>query len=229
MNARLADASDMFAVHTMFRREFGLMSGLVRAVKADDERRVALVANHVALVSQVLHVHHSEEDRHIWPRLRARGTGHIAPIVALMEEQHEAIHQGLLNMKEALASWRKSASAETRDAFAYTIRQVVPVLNEHLTVEEECVVPLIEKYITAAEYALIAQEASAEMPPDKLPPIFGMMMYETAPAVIDTIVAQMPVELRPFIKDVAAKAYAAYAYELYGTTRPPRVTGPPAL
>ena len=35
----LADASDMFAVHTMFRREFGLPPALVRNVLADEYKR----------------------------------------------------------------------------------------------------------------------------------------------------------------------------------------------
>lgn len=36
-NEPLADARDMFAAHTLFRREFGLMPGLVRAVADGDK------------------------------------------------------------------------------------------------------------------------------------------------------------------------------------------------
>ena len=43
INEPLADARDMFAVHTMFRREFGLMPGLIRAVTVGDTRRVVRV------------------------------------------------------------------------------------------------------------------------------------------------------------------------------------------
>jgi hypothetical protein len=50
-----------------------------------------------------------------------------------------------------------------------------------------------------------------------------MVLYEAAPAVIDMIVAQMPAEVQPVIKDLAATAYATYAKELYGTAAPPRV------
>ena len=38
-------------------------------------------------------------------------------------------------------------------------------------------------------------------------------------------IAQMPAELQPVIKDLAANAYAAYAQQLYGTATPVRVTG----
>ena len=220
----LTDARDMFAVHTMFRREFGLMPDLVRGVRADDKQRVTVVADHLGLVSGVLHHHHSGEDKHVWPRLRERCPEEIASVVAVMEEQHEAIHKGYLQVEDALGAWRESASAEARDALAGVIDQLLPVLNEHLALEEEQVVPLIEKYITAAEYALVPQEGNAATPQDKLPAIFGMIMYEGAPEVIDRIVSEMPAEVQPVIKDLATKAYAAYAKELYETATPPRVT-----
>jgi hypothetical protein len=49
-------------------------------------------------------------------------------------------------------------------------------------------------------------------------------MYEADAAAIDLAVAEMPPEVQPVIRDLAAKAYAAYAEELYGTPDPPRVT-----
>jgi hypothetical protein len=224
VNEPLADAGDMFAVHTMFRREFGQMPGLVRAVAAGDKQRTMLVADHVALMGKVLDLHHSGEDKHIWPLLRERGAEKVASIVGVMEEQHGAIHHNLLQMTAAVQSWRDSASAQTRDALADAVGQFLPVVKEHLVLEEERVVPLIEKYITAAEYALLPQEGYAEVPQDKLPTIFGMIMYEGDPAVIDAIVAEMPAEIQPVIKDMAVLAYAVYAQKLYGTAAPARVT-----
>ncbi len=160
----LADARDMFAVHTMFRREFGLMPGLVRAVAPGDKQRTMLVADHVALVSKVLDLHHSGEDKHIWPRLRERGTGEIASVVGVMEEQHESIHRSLGQVTAAVRSWSDSASAPARDALAGAVSEFLAVMKEHLALEEERVVPLIEKYVTAAEYALLPQEGNGETP-----------------------------------------------------------------
>jgi hemerythrin HHE cation binding domain-containing protein len=223
-NEPLADARDMFAVHTMFRREFGLMPGLIRAVTAGDTRRAMLVADHVALVSGVLNVHHSAEDQHIWPLLRARCPAECAPLVEVMEEQHHAIHNRLLQATKAAQAWRVGASAGPREALADAVDRLIPVTGEHLTLEEERVVPLIEKHITKAEYAVLAQEGAADVAPDKLPTVLGMVLYEAAPAVVDMVVAEMPAEVQPNIKDLAATAYAAYAKELHGTGTPPRVT-----
>jgi hemerythrin-like domain-containing protein len=217
-----ADARDMFALHTMFRREFGLMSGLVRGVNADDKRRMTIVADHVALLGQALLLHHTGEDRHVWPLLLERGTDQIASIIGAMVDEHNAVHQRLLQLNDTLESWRESASTQTRDSVAGDIEQLVPVLAAHLAKEEQRVVPLIEKYLTAEEYGLLAEEAVVYTPPDKLPTIFGMVMYETSPTVIDMIVRQMPAEVQPVIRGLAVKAYAAHAQEVYGTATPPR-------
>jgi hemerythrin-like domain-containing protein len=215
----------MFAVHTMFRREFSLMPGLVRAVAAGDKPRTALVADHVDFMAKALGIHHSDEDKHVWPGIRARGGEKVASIVDLMQRQHGAIHEGLLHMVPLLGSWCESASAGARDALADDVAQLLPILKEHLADEEACAVPLIGQYVTAAEYALIVPEAVAAIGKDRLPMFTGMIIYEAAPEVIDLMVSQMPAEIRGWIRDAAVKAYATYAEKLYGTATPPRATG----
>ena len=224
-NEPLADARDMFAVHTMLRREFGLMPALIRGVTADNKERTVLVADHVALLTLVLELHHTGEDKHIWPRLRERVSAEVAPIVEVMEEQHDSIHNSLLRVGKTTEAWRESASAAARDALADAIDQLIPPLTAHLALEEEHVVPLIEQCITKAEYALLPQEGVSMTPPESLPTIFGMVMYEADPAVVDMIVADMPAEVQPVIRDLSTKAYAAKTEQLYGTATPPRIAG----
>jgi hemerythrin-like domain-containing protein len=218
----MADARDMFAVHTMFRREFGAIPRLVRAVAAGDEQRAAVVADHITLMNEVLAIHHSGEDKHIWSRLHERAATETTPMIGLMEEQHEGIYKGYLRLNQAVEAWRETASAETRDMVAELIEELLPLLTHHLALEEEHVVPLIETHLTKAEYAGIPEDAATETPPGMLPVIFGMIMYEGNPEVIDSIVAGMSAEVQPVIKDVATAAYAAYAEKVYGTATPPR-------
>jgi hypothetical protein len=211
----------MFVAHTMFRREFGLMPDLVRAVTPGDKQRATLVADHIALVSSVLSQHGVGGDRHIWPRLRNRCAQECGPLVDVIEDQHHAIRTCLLQVSKALQPWRDSASGRARDALAAAIDQLIAVVTEHLALEEERVGPLIAKHITDAEYAVLAQEHAACVPPGKLPTVLGMIMYHGDRAVSDVILAEMPVEVQPAIKDLAVQAYAAYATDLYGTATPP--------
>lgn len=48
--------------------------------------------------------------------------------------------------------------------------------RDHLALEEERVVPLIEKYLTQADYLLAGQESQAVLPPDKLLIGLGMTL-----------------------------------------------------
>jgi Hemerythrin HHE cation binding domain len=117
-----ADARDMFVVHAMFRREFGLMPGLVRAVAAGDSARAALVADHVALMSEGLAAHHQGEDDHPRSCGNAAPPGEFAPLVAVMESQHHAIHDRLAQVATAAqsrrparaTSWPKPSSSCSR-------------------------------------------------------------------------------------------------------------------
>jgi hypothetical protein len=218
----LADPRDMVAAHTMFRREFGLMPGLIRAVTPGDSQRAALVANHIALVSGLLSQHQEGKDRHIWPWLQKRCPQEYGPLADVIEGQQQAIRTRLRQVSKALQPWRDSVSARARRALADAADQLSAAITDHLAVEEQRVVPLMAEHITDAEYAALAQEQAAHIPPGQVPAVLGMIMYQGDPAASDTILAQMPVEVQAAIKDLAVQAYAAYATELYGTATPPR-------
>jgi hemerythrin-like domain-containing protein len=221
MTEPLADARDMFAVHTMFRREFGISPDLIRSVMAGDAQRAAAVADHIALVSTILNLHHTGEDKHIWPLLHERCPAEIAEIVDVMEDQHERIHEECLRLGDALKAWRESTSAESRDAVAGVLERLISQLETHLALEEDRVVPLIEQYLTAAEYGRVAGEGAEDTPPGLLPVTLGMVIYEADPAVTEKIIAEMPPEIRPAFPQAANEAYAAYARQLHGTPTPP--------
>ena len=226
IDERPADTRDMAAAHRMFRREFGLMPGLVRAVAVADRDRAALVADHVALVCSGAGT----------PPLRRGGVCLATAAercpqqpaltdVDVMEAQHQAIHEHLIRVKKDVAAWIDSASTDTREAAADAIDQLIPVMKEHLALEEERVVPLIDKYVTDAEYARVGQGQAVKVAPEMLPTIFGMFAYETAPEVLDMVITHTPAGIQPVIKDLGTKAYAAYAQQLHGTATPARVDG----
>src|SRR6201987_4535836 len=105
LNESLADSRDIFAAHTMFRREFRLMPGLVLAVTPGDTQRAKLVADHIALLSGVLGQHHAGENRHIWPRLRERCPQESRSLVDVVEDRHYAVRTRLLRVSKALKPW----------------------------------------------------------------------------------------------------------------------------
>lgn len=218
------DGREMLTAHDMFRREFGLMPGVVRGVPAGDQERTQVIADRVTSVNDVLYTHHHSEDTHVWPALLQRGSDDVALVVELMEGQHVQIEELSAEAAAALAGWRETATAEARDALADVLDRLVPTLRDHMRLEEERAVPLMEKYITMEEWGRMLQDTAGDIDPQMLVRDFGMMMYEGYPDIIDGAIASMPPEVQPVIRDAAVQAYAAYAESVYGTPTPPRST-----
>ena len=219
-----ADVREMYMVHAMLRREFALMPGLVRGVAPGDRERARIVGDHLGFVQGILHQHHRSEDVHLWPKLLERGPEEIDPIVHRMETQHQAIDTGLAEVDAAVAAWRDDAAPEHGGELADALDRLLPVLVEHLDTEEERVLPLIEKYITAPEWDVMTEETAANTPPDKLPLMLGMMIYEGDPEVIQKVLSVMPEEARPAIMAASVQAFAAHSELVHGTATPPRGT-----
>ena len=59
------DRREMEIVHTMFRREFGLLPNLIR--EAADEARASVIAEHFVFIADALHHRHLAEDNLVWP------------------------------------------------------------------------------------------------------------------------------------------------------------------
>jgi hemerythrin-like domain-containing protein len=213
----------MYAVHTLFRREFSLMPALVRGVAARDKERSEIVADHILLMNTVLHHHHRAEDKHLWPRLLDRGSKDVASVVHVMEGQHENLETMIAEVDEATRSWRSSAAPESGKALADALDRMISLLNDHMGVEEERILPMVEKYITAAEWDLMIREGAAETPRENIPLIFGMVMYEGDPEVIQLILSQMPPEMRAVMKEQASRAFASHSERVHGTATPPRI------
>lgn len=222
-NEPLTDVRDMYMSHTMFRREIGLASALVRAVADGDVGRAATVADHLGLVDTVLHHHHVAEDTFLWHRLVERAGEEARKIVQVMEEQHGSLDKLLDEMRTGLGQWRRTADAEQGTVLADTIEQLHSQLVKHLAAEEDLAIPLIENHITTSEWAQMLGESAADVAPEQMPLVFGMVAYEADPDTVRDVIAAMPPEVSSVIGGLAADAYAAQAQRVHGTTTPARI------
>jgi hemerythrin-like domain-containing protein len=220
----MADTRDMYMVHTMFRREFGLLPGLVRGVADGDHARVKIVTNHLAMVNVILTHHHHAEDAHIWPRLVERSYSESAGIVGIMESQHANVDKLEARIAEAVEKWQATASVLDRVVLAELLDELFEAVNEHMGVEEELALPLIGRHITAAEWQQMVESATDGMQPAQLTLAFGMVMYEGDPAVIEEVLRSMPEEVRPMMRPMAAQAFTEHSLKVHGTPVPPRST-----
>jgi hemerythrin-like domain-containing protein len=217
------DRSEMLMIHNMFRREFALMPRLVGAVIAGEHDRAQIIGDHVQTVTDLLHQHHTHEDENIWPLLLDRCGESVAPLAGLMHRQHQQVATLLHEIHAALSIWRDAVTVESRDALADLLGRLIPALKEHLSTEEDRVVPLMEQYITVAEWhPPMGSELAAD--PAQFALIAGLLMYEGDPHSIDQYVAAMPADARPGIRQLAAKTFADHCQRVHGTATPPRST-----
>lgn len=217
-----ADVRDMHAVHTMFRREFALMPGLIQGIPAANTGRVAIVADHIALMNDVLHHHHSAEDVVVWPQLLQRAPSECDPLIELMERQHAQIEEMLGSVRELLKVWRGDSATEAGADLTIAIEGLLIPLFDHMAMEEERILPLASRYFTQVEWNKLA-EMGAEGLRENAPLVLGMMMYEGDPDVIGGVLATLAGKEAGALKVVAAQAFAQHALKVYGTATPPRI------
>jgi hemerythrin-like domain-containing protein len=212
-----ADTRDMYKVHAMFRREFALLPALVRSVPGQDLERAEIVADHIRLVSLVLHHHHTGEDATLWPLLLTRAPREIDPVVHLVEDQHQTIEDVLTETAALLAGWTSRAASEDGQALAVALEELAVALYEHMSIEERLVLPVAARHIFASEWQKMVDDGAARIPPEAGPVIAGMLMYEGGLDVV-------PPELRAPLAERAPRAYAAHSERVHGTPTPPRST-----
>ncbi|MGW4462978.1 hemerythrin domain-containing protein [Micromonospora sp. NPDC004704] len=223
MSVKMADVRDMYTVHIAFRREFGQLASLVRAVGDGDTARAELLGDHIELLCAALHSHHTGEDELLWPKLLERGAEEVAPLVHLMEAQHQAVDNAITEINGTLPLWRSTASATGRETLADALDRLNASLIEHLGMEEERILPLAEKHITAVEWEQLGQHSMAGMPKKRLPLIFGMVMYEGDPQVIKEVLDTMPLLARLLMPTIARRLFASHSKRIHGTASPTRV------
>ncbi|MFF4685567.1 hemerythrin domain-containing protein [Streptomyces sp. NPDC001307] len=221
LNAPMADVRDMYMAHAAFRREFRLLPQLIRSVAWGDTARAEVVGAHAELVCRVLHTHHEGEDLLLWPTLLHRGGEEAAAIVPTMEKQHQAIDQAHAEAVGLLPAWRSTGHRGQELAEAFEL--LLDLLLEHMATEEEQVLPLAQKHVTAAEWQKIGEHGMAETPKSELPLVFGMAMYEGDPAVIKAVLSHAPLPVRLLVPIIGRRRYAAHAKRVHGTPTPARL------
>jgi hypothetical protein len=210
-----ADSRDMYTVHNMLRRGFGELPGLVLNVTANAER-AELVADHAQLLVTILTTHHEAEDAVLWPTLAQRAPDALAPLVASMEQQHQELHPLLKSVAESAARYRVTRGAVERDDLARTVEGVLGPLHEHLTTEEREILPLIDRYLTSAEWAAVGEHGLPHLTPTEVPLVFGLMLREATEDQRALLAKNVPHEVFAQMAQVAPPALAAYERELYG-------------
>ncbi|MFC7489897.1 MULTISPECIES: hemerythrin domain-containing protein [unclassified Knoellia] len=217
---RLTDTSVMVLLHTLPRREFRLAPGVVRRVADGERHRVAEVDQHLTLLTTFLHHHHGVEDDVLWPLLLDRVSDELAPVITLMESQHERLDALLGELGPAQASWRESASAKDRERLATILDELYVHLIEHLDAEEQRLLPIAARTVSQAEWDDMGHEAQRRAPRRGRTLVLGMFAHDGDPAVLRTMLRDAPPPVRAVLLRSARRAFRRHSRRIHGTETP---------
>ncbi|MGN6611303.1 MAG: hemerythrin domain-containing protein, partial [Angustibacter sp.] len=219
----LVDTSDMTTVHRFLRREFRLLPGVIGRVDDGDVLRATTVADHVELLTSVLHHHHTAEDDCLWPLLLERVPDELAPLVQLMEAQHHRVDELLQVIAAAVPPWRASAADGERDLLVGLLTELSAGLDEHMEAEEDHILPIAARTVSEAEWHAVGEAATAHHDKSIMPLLLGMIRYEGDPEVVAAMLAKAPRLVRLLAPALSGRAFRKHALAVHGTATPPGV------
>jgi hemerythrin-like domain-containing protein len=167
---------EMAIVHRVFRKELGMLPGLVTGTADGDRRRARTLGRHYRFVTQVLHDHHTYEDDHLWPVLLER-CPMDAELINRMEEQHERVAAWIAALPAAWQAWEFTADPAAGARLGEGLAALSAALDEHLHDEEVFLLPIMEDHLTVAEWKAFGKHAAKKM--DKRKGLFWIgLMFE---------------------------------------------------
>jgi hemerythrin-like domain-containing protein len=169
------DVRDMAIVHRTFRTAYDEAARLVRAAPVPSSERVTFLADHIDFSIKMLNIHHDGEDELLYPKLIER-VPEQAAMTGEVEHEHELVKAALDDASAACASWRERPSAETGELLAASLDELNSVSQRHLDDEEQKVVPLAAVTVTQQEWDALEKHTVAEIPRNKRPIAFGMVL-----------------------------------------------------
>jgi hemerythrin-like domain-containing protein len=216
------DTWEMVMVHRLFRREFRLLPGLIRDVADGDRQRADVVGDHLTNLSDGLHHHHEGEDELLWPVLVHR-VGLRADLVHRMEGQHARLQALLDEIGGVNPRWRATATTADRDRLADLAAQASAALDEHLADEETELLPLVEEYVTPAEWHALNQRAQRTLPKNaKILVFLGAILEEATDREAAMFMRQLPWPVRLIWRLAGRRAYSRALARVRGTDRSPQ-------
>ncbi|SFE77516.1 Hemerythrin-like domain-containing protein [Actinacidiphila alni] len=198
------DLTMMYAFHDGLRRDVAIIAKSA-AVTGDDPTR--LTATHFGwdLFKRFLTIHHSAEDDVLWPKLRGQFAGRDDDLELLdaMEAEHDRIDPLIAAIDAALADQEggHAGLGDTVDAFATEI-------NAHLTHEEDAALPLIERELSPADWALFADSQRNQIGLGLAPRYIPWLLDGATPERTAEVLAIFPPPLAAQYRNAWKQQYA---------------------
>lgn len=205
------DTHTMVVVHRVFRREFGLLPDLIEGVRSGDTERAAVLAEHLTDIVGSLHHHHQAEDDLIWPLLLERATLHL-DLVHRMEAQHAALGDTLDRIEKLTPQWQRTANPVEGRELAAAVREASAILQEHMGEEEAQILPVIAEHLSVEEWGKVGERGAKSIQDKRKRLLFlGAILEDASPEEQREFLGELPPPVRVVWKVFGRRAYAGYS------------------
>ena len=201
------DQTGMYVIHHAFRRDLDRFRAAVRATPVDEHGTWRALAARWQRFAEVLHHHHTVEDEHIWPvmerRIRERGeAGEPGGLEALraMAAEHDLVDPALEACGRAFAAMAERPSDDQRNALEVHVTATRATLLDHLRHEETEALPLLQRTLTAEDFAATEAAAGRAYPPRTLPFLVPWVADGLPQAAIDRTLGEAGLAYRLLLR-----------------------------
>jgi hemerythrin-like domain-containing protein len=209
------DVHEMVVIHRVFRRELSALPRLVRETPSGDTDRARIVGDHLALVLETLHVHHTGEDELLWPLLLDRAAP-SAELVHTMESQHHLVEGYIEDLDHALPRWVDDPTRQRAERLAAIVDELRGSLLEHLDLEEREILPVVARHLSVQEWNALGEHGKNHTPRKHLPLVFGAILEEADHGERAALLANVPAPIRFFLRTAGARQYRRYITRVRG-------------
>ena len=201
------DQSGMYLMHHAFRRDLANFASAIQNTPLTDADVWGALAARWTRFADTLHHHHEAEDTSIWPVLLghadAAGNAEDRATLEAMEAEHAVIDPSLAACHAGFEAMTDHPCADHRDALDGHLARLRESLGEHLRHEETDALPMIQRTMTAAEYAAVEKAAQDAYP------------VSAVPFLVPWVLEGLPDHARAAMFALAGRGYAV----LYRLTR----------
>jgi hemerythrin-like domain-containing protein len=187
----LIDTSDMIAIHNVFRRALEEAPAQIAAVDGHDTERAGKVADYLAEVLWLLHVHHEGEDELLYPLLEQRVPAH-KELFARMQEQHAILSTSLETAVRSTQQFGLSGSVVDGQSAADALTSLLAAASGHLKEEEEEVLPIAARVMSPPEWGAMPAHALSQYRGQRVWLPFGLALEGMPDTMRENLLAQLP-------------------------------------
>ena len=185
------DTRDMVALHGAFARALSDAPGQLSSVGTGNTDRARRLADYLGELFWLFHAHHEGEDELLYPLLVQRVSTHHETF-SRMDAQHVAVSSSIDAAERAVEQFGSSGGLVDAQTAIAACEALLVTMAEHVTDEEETVLPLAARVISPPEWGAMPAHALSRYPGERVWLPFGLAFEGMPGDIQENMLARLP-------------------------------------